>query len=148
LSWRKLDLRATDEPLMAALKCPSRVDATRGSNSSGIFPGFGRVGLSRATARSPASRPISSAASRSPMYRALCHAWSRCIPAPSPAMTPAEQLYPVARNAPANPAEVASATLDAEALAEAPLELVTPGTASAASSAAKARARSWAGSGS
>ena len=34
---------------------------------------------SRATARSPARRPISAAASRSSRWRALCHAWSRCM---------------------------------------------------------------------
>ena len=40
-------------------------------------------------------RPISSALSRSSRKRALCQAWSRCIVPPSPAMTPAEQLWPL-----------------------------------------------------
>ncbi len=89
------------------------------------------------------------ASSRSSRWRALCQAWSRCIPAPSPAMTPAEQLWPVAAIG-AGEAGRCRQRDDRRrgARAEPPLELVTPGTASAASSAASARARSSAGSGS
>jgi hypothetical protein len=67
--------------------------------------------------------------------------------APSPAITLAEQPCPVTRYAPAKPAEVANATIDVDALAPAPLELVTPSTPSAAASHSSARARSSAGSG-
>ena len=43
LSWRKLALRATAEPLIAPAKWPSRVVATRGSSSTGIRPGDGKT---------------------------------------------------------------------------------------------------------
>ena len=53
LSIRKLDLRATELPVIAPMKWPSRVVATRGSNRTGILPAATLTGLSRATARSP-----------------------------------------------------------------------------------------------
>ena len=54
--------------------CSASVVATRGSNRIAMGPGATRTGLSRAAARSPARRPISSADSRSAMWRAECHA--------------------------------------------------------------------------
>ena len=60
-----------EEPLPATAPTPSKLDDTRGSNSTGYLPGLGRVGLRRATARSPAFRPISAGLSRSSRWRAL-----------------------------------------------------------------------------
>src|SRR5207247_2279785 len=71
LSCRKLIFRAIDDPEIAPAKWPSRLDDTRGSNSTGYLPSLGRDGLSRATALSPALRPISAAESRFSRYRAL-----------------------------------------------------------------------------
>ena len=72
---------------MALAKWPSSDDETRGSNKTGYLPGFGRDGLSRATARSRRCGRCRRGSSRSSRWRALCHAWSRCMVAPSPAMT-------------------------------------------------------------
>ncbi len=47
--------RATEAPLIAPARCPSRLPATRGSYTTGSFAVFGRAGLSRAT------RPLASA---------------------------------------------------------------------------------------
>ena len=65
LSWRKLVLRAIAEPVIAPAKWPNKVAETRGSNSTGYFPGLGRAAPTRATARSPARRPMSTGLSRS-----------------------------------------------------------------------------------
>ena len=63
-------------------------------------------------------------------------AWSRCIPAPSPAITLALSEWPVPSKACAKPVEVASAATDRLAPAEPPSLFATPATARAASSTA------------
>jgi hypothetical protein len=88
LSFRKLVLRAIDAPLTALARCPISEPATRGSNTTGTLRVATLRGLSRATARSPALRPIFSgdrgrphAAPRRNRSRAPC----RCLRRRSPA---------------------------------------------------------------
>ncbi len=64
-SFSQLEPRAIEPPLMAATRCPIRPDDMRSSNSTGKVPVGGFLGLARATARSPAMRPISAADGRS-----------------------------------------------------------------------------------
>ena len=54
-------------------------------------------GMTMAKPRVRARRPMSAGGSRSWTCLAPCHAWSRCMVDPSPAMTPTEQLLPVER---------------------------------------------------
>ena len=61
-----------------------------------IVPLASLIGFSRRTARSPARRPSASGASRSSKCRTEWLAWSRCMPAPSPAMTLTPAEYPLA----------------------------------------------------
>ncbi len=62
---RKLVLRAMPGPVIALTRWPIRLPPTRGSKTTGIVPLASLAGLSRFTARSPASRPSASAASMS-----------------------------------------------------------------------------------
>ena len=62
LSCRKLVLRAIEAPLTALARCETSEPATRGSNTTGTLRVVTLRGLSRATARSPALRPIFSGA--------------------------------------------------------------------------------------
>ena len=101
-----------------------------GRTAPDICPGLGRAGLSRATARSPARRPISSAGSRSSRWRAPCQAWSRCMVAPSPAMhrrRAAVAGRPIGAGKAAGRGQSDGRT--PRRSRPAPLELVTPATA-------------------
>ena len=70
-SSRKLVLRVIAWPEIAPIRCPTRLDPTRGSKITGTAPLSIRPGLTRATVRSPARRPISAGSSSALRCRAL-----------------------------------------------------------------------------
>ena len=132
--------RAMAGPEIAPSEMPEQARPTRGSNTTGIGPLGSLRGLSRVTARSPARRPIASAASRSARWRTLMpgivalHAArlrrrSRC----------AEQHGCWRHSRRRKPVAGRQRDRLRPVLAPPPSQLVTPETARAASSAASAR---------
>ena len=69
LSRRKLVFRATEAPFTALARCETSDPAERGSNSTDTLRVDTLRGFRRATARSPALRPMSSGRSRSRAWR-------------------------------------------------------------------------------